>query len=106
MCFALDTDLPEGIGVSERKHRRKSEVKASAVLYREIKYRQTQIVRHMKVEHEYAELKPHNWREEIRIDPKFVAHREKFIERMTEFKSLHDGHLRAHSVANYCIELT
>lgn len=33
----------------------------------------------MKVVYEEAEQKAHDWREEVRIDPKLNAQREKFI---------------------------
>lgn len=61
--------------------------------------------RHMMVEHEEAEQKPRDWREEGRIDTRVDAYCDDFIKMMTKFEFMQDGHLGRISVAKHCIKL-
>lgn len=80
-------------------------VKVNLEPYKEVENKQSQIVRRMRVENEDDERKGHNWRHIVKIDPKFILKREKFIGMMTGLESISDVHLGCKSVTKHRIEL-
>lgn len=60
----------------------------------------------MKVKHEDDEQKAFNWRQDVKLDPKSDAHRDKIIRMMTVFESMQCDHLGCISVAKHRTELT
>lgn len=58
------------------------------------------------METEEAERKVHEWNEEVKTDPKFNGQCNKFIEMMSTFGSVWEGHLGCISAAKHGIKLT
>lgn len=58
----------------------------------------------MKGERENAEQKAHNWRKELKFDPKFDTFPDKFFAVISDFESLWDFHLGQTDVAKHFIK--
>lgn len=83
MCFVSGTGPQERFMELERNEGLKPEVEVDSVHYKDVEDRKTQIERHMKLELEYAWRMTHDWKEAVKIDPKFDTNQEEFIEMMT-----------------------
>lgn len=68
------------------KKRNNPTVEVKSVREKEVEDGQSKVEDHAKVEHAKSERKAHDGREEVEIDRKLGARREKFIEMMKKFK--------------------
>lgn len=88
MSIAFGTGPPECVLEPEQNDGLKQTVKEITVNQKEAEDRKRQIEHHMKVEHEDAEQKVHNLRQETEIQPKFEAYRFRFIGMMIRLESM------------------
>lgn len=105
ICTALGTDPPDCIVECEQNEGLKSTVEINNVHYKKLEDWQTEIEGKMKVDHEYAEWKAHEWTQAISTDIKFDVYRDKSIGKMDEFESMCICHLGCLIVAKHGIEL-
>lgn len=81
-------------------------MEANALHCKEVKNRYTSMERYVKVDNEDSERKAHDCKEQVNIDRRFDAHRNKFIDTTTIFESIWDGQQGCITFAKHGIELT